>query len=187
VLLLWSAPVPRQNLGSLLNQLLDRLDREVQQVYEADGLAYRPRYTPVMRTLGEVGPAPITAIARRAKLTHSAASQTVAQMARAGLVSTGPGEDARQRIVRLTPKGEAMLPRLRGHWAATAAALESLSADVGQPIEAMLEATLAALDRRSLRERIAEAHAAPGAEPLAELERHGAAGADAATPAEARP
>ncbi|WP_371871428.1 hypothetical protein [Phytohabitans rumicis] len=45
----------------------------------------------------------IRALAGAVGVTHSAASQTVAQMAKAGYVTLEPGTDARQRIVHLTP------------------------------------------------------------------------------------
>lgn len=43
-------------------------------------------------------------------MTHSAASQTAAQVVKKNLVARVPGEDARQRITRLTPKAERLLP-----------------------------------------------------------------------------
>ena len=43
-------------------------------------------------------------------MTHSAASQTAAQMARHGLLTLGRGADARQRIARLTARAHELLP-----------------------------------------------------------------------------
>lgn len=145
-----------RTLGSLLQELLDRLDSEVLGIYRADGLDYRPRFTPVMRVLDSHGPCSITAIARLAPLTHSAASQTVAQMVRLGLVAARRGSDGRERLVELTEHGRAMMPRLRRHWASTAAALAQLSAESGIPLDTALAAALEALSRKSLRERVAE-------------------------------
>ena len=74
-------------LGTLLRHLLELLDGDVQRAYDELGLDYRPRYTPVVAALLDLGPSSIQDIARAAGITHSAASQTVAQMAevRAGL------------------------------------------------------------------------------------------------------
>ncbi len=143
-------------LGSLLNELLDTLDEAVQAAYRADGLDYRPRYTPVMRTLAERGPSTITEIARHAPLTHSAASQTVAQMVRAGLVRSAPGRDARERVVDFTEDGAELMPRLRRHWAATERAFTTLSDDLGVSLEDVFSRALEALARRPFHERIAE-------------------------------
>ncbi|GGP85705.1 hypothetical protein [Streptosporangium pseudovulgare] len=51
----------------------------------------------------------------------------VAQMARQDLVALAPGEDARTRIVHLTPRAEALLPALEAEWDATAAAAARVS------------------------------------------------------------
>ncbi|MEU8840390.1 hypothetical protein AB0D97_14850 [Streptomyces roseus] len=74
--------------------------------------AEAPFVPPVVRVLAASGPSSIREPARGTGVTHSAASQTVAQVAREALVSFAPGADARQRIVRLTPKAESLLPVL---------------------------------------------------------------------------
>ena len=68
-------------LGTLLRHMLELLDGDVQRAYDELGLDYRPRYTPVVAALLDLGPSSIQDIARAAGITHSAASQTVAQMA----------------------------------------------------------------------------------------------------------
>jgi DNA-binding MarR family transcriptional regulator len=135
------------------------LDRDVESVYSEAGLDYRPRYTPVVRHVAEHGPSSIRAIADRASLTHSAASQTVAEMVRRGLATTIPGADARERIVALTPAARAMLPELELYWAATASAAASLFAEIGIDLEAGLAAAIEALGRRSFFDRITAAGA----------------------------
>ena len=145
-----------RTLGSLLQELLDRLDAGLLDVYLAEGLDYRPRFTPVMRVLAERGPSSIASIARTAPLTHSAASQTVAQMVKLGLVSMTSGADRRERIASLTKKAEAMLPRIREHWATSAIVLRKLMDETGFPLDRALQATLTALSHKSLHERIKE-------------------------------
>jgi DNA-binding MarR family transcriptional regulator len=144
-----------QNIGSLLNALLDRLDADIQAIYRTDGLNYRPRYTPVMRVLDKHGPSSIRQISRLAPLTHSAASQTVAQMVRAGLVLSRRGADGRERVVELTSEGKSLMPRLKTHWAATSRAVRQIGEEIGAPLEEMLGRALEALSRRSLQERVA--------------------------------
>jgi len=79
-------------------------------------------------------------------------------MTEAGLVAVVPGEhDARQRIIQLTPRGQALVPELDRCWQATALAAQSLDQNLGQPLSAVLEATIEALDRRSFAERIRSA------------------------------
>ena len=86
--------------------MLELLDGDVARVYADLGLTgYRPRFSPVVRALVALGPLSIRELAGAVGVTHSAASQTAAQMARAGLLTLQPGADARQRIASLTASG----------------------------------------------------------------------------------
>ncbi|MDO3705673.1 MarR family transcriptional regulator [Micromonospora sp. C28SCA-DRY-2] len=152
----------REAVGTLLRHVLEVLDGDVAAVYAERGLAdYRPRFSPPLRVLVADGPLPIRDLARRVGVTHSAASQTVAQMARAGLVELAPGADARHRIVHLTDRARELLPVIEAEWAATTAALRDLDAELPVPLADLLRAVLAAVDRRPLRRRIADAGLPP--------------------------
>ena len=148
---------PARTLGTLLRNLSETLDRAVEEAYRDAGLSYRPRYTPVYRAL-LAGPASIRALARQTGVSHSAVSQTVAQMKRDGLVEMRPGADARERIVALSPAGLALRARLERHWDVTEAATLSLERDAGAPICALLIKALDALELKPMGERIADAH-----------------------------
>nr|WP_298720470.1 MarR family transcriptional regulator [uncultured Steroidobacter sp.] len=147
-------PARAATLGTLLRDLLEKLDGAVEQSYVEAGLAYRPRYTPVMRALMESGPTSIRNIALNAGITHSAASQTVAQMVEKGLVQLEPGNDARERIVALTPVAQAMIPKLEQHWRATNDAARKLDSELSMPLSDLLREAIAALDRASFTKRI---------------------------------
>lgn len=144
-------------LGTLLRSLIDHLDGEVEAAYSAEGLAWRPRYTPVLRTLTRLGPTSIKAIAVDIGVSHSAASQTVSQMAREGLVALTGGADARERIVTLTPATEALAPALERQQIATNAAAADLDAELSAPLTEVLREAIAALNRRRFGSRIADA------------------------------
>lgn len=153
-----------RGLGTRLRHLLELLDGDVQSVYRDAGLPdYRPRYTPVMRALAE-GEATLTAIAAHAGSTHSAISQTVALMQRAGLVQLRPGNDARERLAALTPAARRRLPRLESLWADTTAAASELDAELPVSLAAAVDAAIDALERAPFRARIAarRARRAPG-------------------------
>ena len=150
-------------LGTRLRHLLDLLDGDVAQVYADLGLPdYRPRFSPVVRAIVTLGPSSIRDIARVIGVTHSAASQTVAQMSRCGLVALEPGDDGRQRIVRLTDRARSLQPVIDAEWAATEAAVADLDAELPVPLGEMLAAILRAVERRSMRDRIADAARALG-------------------------
>jgi DNA-binding MarR family transcriptional regulator len=144
-------------LGTLLRHVLDEMDDDIGAVLADLGTpGYRPRFSAVVRALVALGPVPITELARAIAVTHSAASQTVAQMARRGFVELQPGEDARQRVVHLTDKARALLPKIEAEWAATASAAAEMDAELPFPLAELVPAIAAALARRPFRQRILE-------------------------------
>jgi DNA-binding MarR family transcriptional regulator len=148
----------KQTLGTQLRHLIELLDGAVSHAYVEAGLDYRPRYTPVLRALIDQPSVTIGAIAQAAGITQPAATQTVALMAKEGLVSVTPGAlDARQKLVRLTDQGRALLPRLALCWKATAAAAASLEAELSHPLSDTLAEAIRALEDKSFGERIREA------------------------------
>jgi DNA-binding MarR family transcriptional regulator len=151
-------------LGTRLRHLLELLDGGVEAVYVDLGVeAVRPRFVPILRVLAEQGPQPIRVLADATGVTHSAASQTVAQMVRAGLVGRDPGADARQRIVALSAEATALLPTVEAEQAATAAAAEALDAELPYPLDRLVDAALDALAARPMHERIRDQLAGRGA------------------------
>ena len=143
-------------VGTLLRHVLDLLDRDVAMVYREQGLPeYRPRFSPVVRALLAEGPLSVRDLAAAVGVTHSAASQTAAQMARAGLVThTFDPRDARRRLIELTPRAHALLPQIQAEWDATAAAMAELDAELSMPLADLLTEVAQAIGRRPLRERI---------------------------------
>ncbi|UOZ09294.1 MULTISPECIES: MarR family winged helix-turn-helix transcriptional regulator [unclassified Amycolatopsis] len=148
-------------LGTRLRHVLELLDGDVAKFLGDIGLdGYRPRYSPVVRALLAKGPLAIRDLAAELRVTHSAASQTVAQMSRAGLVTLEPGADARQRIISLTDRARDVLPLVEAEWAATNEAWDALEAELPHSLRALLDAIVEALDRKPFRERIGETEAA---------------------------
>jgi DNA-binding MarR family transcriptional regulator len=146
---------PARTLGTLLRHLIERLDGAVEQAYRDAELDYRPRYTPVLRALIARGPASIKDLAAHAGLTHSAASQTVAQMRRAGLVEVQRGTDMRRQVVSLTIRATTMIPTLEQMWQVVNEAAQELDAELSCPISQVVEEAIVALERRSFKDRIA--------------------------------
>ncbi len=148
-------------LGTLLRHVLDTMEADVAAYYAARGHAdYRPRYSPFLRHLSTAGPTSIRGLAESVGVTHSAASQTVAQMSRAGFVRLERGEDARQRMVHLASRTREMLPTIEADWTAVSAAVEKLNRELTAPLADVLIEVLEALERIPFGERIADAHAA---------------------------
>jgi MarR family transcriptional regulator, organic hydroperoxide resistance regulator len=148
----------KQGLGTQLRHLIELLDGAVQQSYVDAGLEYRPRYTPVMRALAGGQPCTVSQVAESAGITQPAATQTVALMLKEGwLVAQASPTDARQKLLRLSPQGKRLLPKLQACWRATTAAAASLDADLPYPLSETLAQAIAALEQRSFGERIRKA------------------------------
>ena len=144
-------------IGTQLRHVLELLDGDVAKVYQDLGVPeYRPRFSPIVRTLVAAGPLSIRDLATAVGVTHSAASQTVAQLAKAGFVTLRPGADARQRIVQLTDKTRELLPAIEAEWQATTAAMSELDAELSAPLGQILAELVAAVNRKSFRNRIAD-------------------------------
>lgn len=156
---------PSPTLGTLLRHLIDLLDGEVEAAYVAAGLAWRPRYTPVVRALMTQGPASIRVLSHQIGISHSAVSQTVSQMVKDALVELHPGADARERIVVLTPRARAMLPDLEAQWAAVNVAADQLDAELSAPLTQIASEAIAALTQQSFGERIRRAALAASGKP----------------------
>ena len=105
--------------------------------------------------LASRGPMTITELAASVQRTHSAISQKVADMRRAGLVRTTPGPDARSKRVELTERAREIVPRLAAEWRATEAAVAEIEAEIPYPLTRVVSDIEVALDRRSFHDRIA--------------------------------
>ena len=149
----------KQGLGTQLRHLIDLLDGDVAQQYKDAGLAYRPRYTPIMRALQATDSASIGEIAAAAGITQPAATQTVGLMKKDGLVTVETGADGRQRRVALSAQGRELLPALEACWAATKAAADELDAQLATPLSGCLAEAIAALQDKPFHARISEARA----------------------------
>ena len=155
--------VPARALGTELRTLFDRMDADVADALAGLGLpGFRPRFSPVVRVLGD-GPASVRHLAAATGVTHSAASQTVAAMVRAGWARQRVGADARERIVELTDAARDALPAIRAEWEVTAAALAGLDAELPYPLSVFVSDLRAALERTSFRQRMAAAALDPAA------------------------
>ncbi|RBM04706.1 MarR family winged helix-turn-helix transcriptional regulator [Streptomyces sp. PT12] len=154
-----ASPAAASGLGTRLRHLLDQLEGDIASLYPALGLDdYRPRFTPVVRALVAGGPSSIRDLALAMGVTHSAASQTVAQMSARGLVTLEVGSaDARRRVVHLTSRARELLPVLAWEWEVVESARADLEAELPYSLGELLTALEAALERRPFRDRIADA------------------------------
>lgn len=146
----------RPGLGELLRYVGELVEQGSEDCYRTLGLDYRPRYTPVMRALS-AGAETVTEIVARSYLTQGAISQTVALMARDGLIEHHALGDGRKNGIHLTPKGRNLLAKLVRQWDTIYRAIEALENETGFPLLRALEETARALERKGFAERLREA------------------------------
>jgi DNA-binding MarR family transcriptional regulator len=151
------------SLGTELRRLIELLDCDVERRYASLGLNYRPRFTPIVRAIERLGSASIKAIAQDSGLSHSAVSQTVAQMEKLGLLKLKPGSDSRERIAQPTEILIEMLPLLHIQWEATNRAAAKLDAELSASLLQTVGEAIAALQRRSFADRIGDEARVPTA------------------------
>lgn len=140
-----------------LRLLLSAMDDDIGRLYaeaRIDGL--RPSHVLELLRLHARGPMTITELAESTHRTHSALSQKVAAMRRAGLVRTVPGGDARSKQVVLTAKARRIAGRLAAEWRATEAAVAEIEAEIPYPLSRVVTDIEQALGRKSFHDRIAE-------------------------------
>jgi DNA-binding MarR family transcriptional regulator len=154
--------------GPSLRAALDAMESGMADALVDLGLRdYRPRFSGVVRVLAEAGPSSIGALAEATGVTHSAASQTVNELRLRGLVTLERGTDGRRRMVSLAPEARELLPVIEAEWDASAAAIASLDNELPVPLQTFATELAAALERRSFRQRIADAAAFSEGGPMA--------------------
>lgn len=141
------------NFWRAFTALRGRMNDDLAALYRDLGIGVNPRFSMAVMFLADED-ASIRSLAERSGVTHSAMSQSVTAMRAAGLVTTAPGADARERIVSLTDEGRRLAPLLWAEWYATEAAAAELDAELSAPLAAFVREAGAALDRESFADRV---------------------------------
>lgn len=131
-----------------------RMDASLADLYDELGIVgVTTRFSMAIMFLAD-GDATIRSLAERCGVTHSAMSQSVTAMKKAGLVSSTPGDDARSRVVALTEHGRRLAPLLWDEFYATEAAVAELDSELSMPLGTLVAEIDAALDRESFADRV---------------------------------
>lgn len=135
-------------------RLLQRMNHDIQQIYNEAELDVNPGYVLELLHLDTGGPMTIAELAAAVERTHSAMSQKVAAMRRAGLVRTAPGPDGRSKHVLLTRKAKRVVGRLAAEWRATQAATAEIESELGYPLSKVVADVELALERTTFYDRV---------------------------------
>ena len=145
-----------EGLGSKLRRLLAILDGDLQAIYDERGANFRPRFFPIVQILLKQDACSIGELAKRMAVSQPAATQTVNEMKRLGLVVAADSEDRRQKPVRLTAAGMDLAAALGPVWDATERAAVALDAEIEHGLSKPIDDALAALVGNPFRNRIRE-------------------------------
>jgi DNA-binding MarR family transcriptional regulator len=142
-------------LGTRLRRLSEKMDREIHDVYGEHHFRFEPRWFPIVSALADYGPLSVGDLAAMIGVSHPAISQLRVELVKASIVrSKADPTDARRRLVALTPSGQKRVTTLRPLWDAITQATQQLCREAAPDLLNRIDRVEAALDARSMRERI---------------------------------
>ncbi|MDK2957573.1 MAG: GNAT family N-acetyltransferase [Desulfomicrobium sp.] len=144
-------------LGSRLRRLGDAFAADAAKIFAAYQVDLRPKWFPVFYLLSQTEESSITAMAKSIGCSHPVVSQTVKEMAKAGLIETGGNaEDGRKNVVKLSDAGRAIVPRLEIQMQDVAEAVEELIREMQYNLWKAVEETEFLLEGKNLHARVLE-------------------------------
>jgi DNA-binding MarR family transcriptional regulator len=139
-----------------LRRIVDQLLAAQADVYAQEALPFEPRWTSTFLLLEREGALPVTAIAKRLRLTHPAIIKITNAMIEAGLVAnTADAADDRRRLLRLTPRARRLSSRLHRIWEAVTDAQREIFTQAGCNVLDVIGRLEGQLTRKPLARRVA--------------------------------
>src|SRR5688500_8626714 len=144
-------------LDHRFRRMMEALLRTAQDVYDARGLEFRSRWASTFQLLHAGSPLAVGEIATRLRLTRPGVIGITNEMISAGIVRAVRDEDdARRRMIALSPKGRRMAPELFRVWKELGSAQRDRFLAAGCDILPILDKVDDGLERRSLAEEVIE-------------------------------
>ncbi|PEQ14191.1 MarR family transcriptional regulator [Novosphingobium sp. PC22D] len=143
-------------LGARLRRLAERLQADAAQVIAEAGIDAQPSHMPLLAALDREAMT-VGRLAEALGASQPGVTRGLNQLQASGLVETRDGEDARARLVALTPAGEAAMAKVRARvWPPVSRAVDALCGGDAGPLLDRLAALEAAMAERSLLARVRE-------------------------------
>lgn len=145
-------------LGTRFKRIGDRLQADVQQLIDAEGMAVQTGQYPLLAALDEIGPMTVGDLAAALGVSQPGVTRSVGQLAKQGVVTVRRGSrDQRKRSVELTAKGRMLVADGRQTiWPLIEAHLADICADTDGPLLDQLDALETRLQEKSLYTRVKE-------------------------------
>ncbi|ESQ92048.1 hypothetical protein ABAC460_03880 [Asticcacaulis sp. AC460] len=142
-------------LAHRFKRLSETFVDDIQAFLQAAGLRAPARAFSTLRLLSDTPGLSVTQLADQIKLSHPLVIHLLSQLETLDLVHFDIDyDDRRRRLVYLTEAGQVEVARLKAAEPALCAAYDGLSAEVGADVMAVVERLDAALDKRSMAERL---------------------------------
>lgn len=158
-------------LGSRLKRLAERMQADATRVFAAADLPIQATHFPLLSALHTYGPLSVSEAVEAVGISQPAVTRIHNSLQALGLTDTCAVEgDNRQKQIRLTEEGQALVDRLRHElWPHVRAAAEAASAGPDGDLLSQISRLEGALEDRSLFDRIQACKAAGGEKPALRL------------------
>lgn len=141
-------------LATRLKNLSERLARDVAQIYKESAFDFEPRWFAVFYALKGGDEMAVTELSVMLQQTHPAVNQVANVLVKKGLVDERKdAQDQRKRLLKLSAKGLNLASQMEPLWEKIKAANDQLLKE-SKDILGSLEAVEAALDKKSIKERV---------------------------------
>ncbi len=143
-------------IATRLQRLSEMLRKDGQLIYKAYGLAFEPKWFPVIYCLHNQPGLSVVALAAEIGYTHPSTISLLKELEKEKLVrSKKDKNDERKRLLHLTEKGTAMIEKMKPVWQVVTLALTDLTNTPNNLMLAITEVE-AALKQKSFLDRAME-------------------------------
>jgi N-acetylglutamate synthase-like GNAT family acetyltransferase/DNA-binding transcriptional ArsR family regulator len=158
-------------LGSRLKRLAERMQADATRVFADRGLPIQGTHFPLLAALTTYGPLSVSEAVEAVGISQPAVTRIHNALQKLGLTTVAPVEgDSRQKQIRLTPEGEALVGELkRDLWPHVRSAAQQLCEGPDADLLTQIGRIEDALQTRSLHDRICDAEAAASGQPSLRL------------------
>jgi DNA-binding MarR family transcriptional regulator len=142
-------------MASRLRRLSDLYWQGVTATYRQSGVDFDVRWATIFVLIARQGPVAVMEIAERLGISHPAVIQVINELEKHGLIMSAKSEqDGRKRLLTLSEKGQAMLPKLQPLWDAFIAVNKEMLGNQTHNLLTSLQEMEAQLADRSFFSRI---------------------------------
>lgn len=144
-------------LASRLRRLSDIYWQAVTATYRQSGVDFDVRWATIFVLIARQGPVAVMEIAERLGITHPAVIQVINELEKNDLILSAKSEtDGRKRLLTLSERGQAMLPKLQPIWDAFIAVNGSMLAQQTHNLLQSLQEMEAQLSEKNFYDRVQE-------------------------------